>query len=466
MIDYAVHGTARRQPGASPEGIEWGTTKVVTLVPDQGRSMLALVSAGARTLGAMTDVAATVRPVRRAWTTAVTVIAVTSSVLSSLTYFVIDSSIPGTDDFAYSMPATLGFLVALGAAIALVWRHQRPVLVTAVAVAPPLLFVSDTLAGLIALAALAASRRDRVLVAGTTLVFAATALATWRDARRDPEFSLVQVMFGPPGNVEPVDVPLIGVLLIAAALTAVPLGLGLWRGARRDLARRQRSEYELRTDLARQDERSRVAREMHDVLGHRLSLLSLQAGALEVGDGVDSSTAEAARSIRTTARQCLNDLRQVVGVLRNGPTAPGPDTAPGEAARPQPTLTELPDLIATSRRSGLSVNVTMLLDQASTAPAALGAAAYRITQEALTNALRHAAGSTVEVTVRGKPEVGLTVEISNPVPAGAASPPTGSGTGLIGISERVTALGGTVSAGPTDDGRFTVNAWLPWPQTS
>lgn len=412
--------------------------------------------------------AASTGSARRVWTTTVTVTAVATSVLSSLTYFVIDSSMPGTDDYMYSVPATLGFFAALGAAVALVWRHQRPVLVTAIAVAPPLLLVADTLATLIALAALAASRRDRILWAGTTLVFTATALATWRDARRDPELSLVQSLFGPPAATEPVEVPLLGLLLIAAALTAIPLGIGLWRGARRDLARRQRSEQELRTDLTRQDERSRIAREMHDVLGHRLSLLSLQAGALEVADGIDESVAESARTIRTTARQCLDDLRQVIGILRDGQSWRQPDGADRAATRPQPTLTELPDLVTASRRSGLGVNVTILVDEATTAPVALGTAAYRIVQESLTNALRHAAGTTVDVTVRGGPGVGLTIEVINPLPV-ATSPPTsgdGAGTGLIGIGERVATLGGTVSTGPTDEGTFAVTAWLPWPQAS
>jgi signal transduction histidine kinase len=406
------------------------------------------------------------RPARRTWAITVTVLAVATSIFSSLTYYVFESTAPGTDDFLFSVRATLGFLAAIGAAVALVWRHQRPMLVTGIAVAPPLLLVADTLAALIALAALAATRRDRVVWAAAGLVFAATMLTTWRDARRDPELSVVQIAFGPQDGTEAIDVPLIGVLLIAAALTAVSLAVGLWRGARRDLAHRQWSEHELRTDLARQDERSRIAREMHDVLGHRLSLLSLHAGALEVSDDVDRSTAEAARTIRATARECLDDLRQVIGVLRNGQAVYQPDGADREAARPQPTLTDVPDLISASRQSGLDINVTVLVDEATTAPPALGTAAYRIIQEALTNALRHAAGTTVDLTVRGAPNVGVKIEVVNPLPGGAPVPHVGSGTGLIGITERVATLGGKVSTGPTDNRTFAVNAWLPWPHVS
>jgi hypothetical protein len=104
----------------------------------------------------------------------VTVLAVAASVMSSLIYFVIDTAVPGTDEFEYTARATLGFLATLGAAVALIWRHERPVLVTGLAVAPPLMFVTDTLAALIALAALVASRRDRVRWIGTGLVFVAT----------------------------------------------------------------------------------------------------------------------------------------------------------------------------------------------------------------------------------------------------------------------------------------------------
>jgi signal transduction histidine kinase len=403
---------------------------------------------------------------RRVGAVAVTVLAVAASVLSSLTYYVMASTVPGTEDYFFSFRATVGLLAALGAAVALVWRHQRPVLVTAVAVAPPLLFIADTLAALIALAALAASRRDRVLWAGAGLVFAATALTTLRDAPRDPENSLTQVVFSTPDSIEPVDVPLVGVLVIAAVLTAIPLAVGLWRGARRDLAQRQRHEQELRADLTRQDERTRIAREMHDVLGHRLSILSLQAGALEVSDDAGPAAAEAARTIRTTAGECLNDLRQVIGVLRDGQPHQPTGSAERDATNPPPTLHDLPDLINASRRSGMDISVTVLVDGAASAPSNMGAAAYRIVQEALTNALRHVPGSPVELTVRGGPDVGLAVELTNPLPRDAQADSSGSGTGLVGITERVSSLGGTISAGPTDSGTFAVNVWLPWPQMS
>jgi signal transduction histidine kinase len=401
---------------------------------------------------------------RRAWTITLTVITITVSAISSLIYWMLESTDPVTDDYVFSVRATLGLLAALGAAAALVWRHRHPVLVTAIAIAPPLLFVSDAYAALAALAALAASRRDRVLWAGSALVFAATAVTTWRDAAREREDSLVQTLFAPADSTDPVDVPLIGILLIAAALTAIPLGIGLWNGARRDLTRRRHAEAALRADLARQDERSRIAREMHDVLGHRLSLLSLQAGALEVSDG-GPGAAEAAQTIRRTARESLDDLRQVIGVLHDGQPFGRASEAGNETNRPQPVLADLPDLVAATRQSGLAVNVTMLVDGASSAPIALGTAAYRIVQEALTNAVRHAPDTAVDVTVRGGPDTGLAIEVVNALPSdltGETQPMSEQGTGLIGISERAATLGGTSSAGPTDEQTFAVSVWLPW----
>ncbi|SFA81701.1 Histidine kinase [Amycolatopsis marina] len=427
----------------------------------------------------MTDItgrAPAVRPrARRVLATAVTVLAVSASVLSSFWVFGAESFVPGQVDLEPGWRAGIGLLVAIGAAIALCWRHHNPVLVTGIAVVPPLVFVADALAALIALAALAASRRDHVLWLGTAAVYAATAVALAHDAGRDPEVSPLQWLFGASttadrtqGHFEVVDVPVPAVLVIAVMMTAIPLGIGLLRGTRRELSHSERKEEELLAEVTRRDERSRIAREMHDVLGHRLSLLSLQAGALEVNShNGPERLAEVARTVRGSAREALDDLRKVIGVLREGGgLASG--NPPGHRAEPaQPNLVDLPDLISNSRRAGLNLNVTMLLDDAASAPEPLGVASYRIVQESLTNVLRHAAGTTAEVTVRGGPGVGITIDVRNPLPhADGTMADADSGCGLTGIAERVSALDGNVSVGPTDDDTFVVSAWLPWPKQS
>lgn len=412
---------------------------------------------------------------RRVLAVGVTVLAVSASGLSSFWVFGAESFVPGQVDLEPGWRAGLGVLVAIGAAIGLCWRHHNPMLVTSIAVVPPLVFITDALAALIALAALAASRRDHMLWLATAAVYAATAVALGHDARREPEVSPLQWLFGADttaditqGRIEAVDVPMPAMLVIAAVMTAIPLGVGLLRGTRRDLSRSERSEQELLAEVTRQDERSRIAREMHDVLGHRLSLLSLQAGALEVNSDKGSERlAEVARTVRGTARQALDDLRQVIGVLRVGHDPAGGNPHSHRTEPAEPCLADLPDLISNSRRAGLALNVTMLLDDASSAPAPLGVAGYRIIQESLTNVLRHAPGMAAEVSVRGGPGVGLTIEVSNPLPdVDRATPHGGAGSGLTGVAERVAALGGNASAGPTDDDTFVVAAWLPWPKQS
>lgn len=401
--------------------------------------------------------------IRRIRAVVVTVIAVAASVISSLMVLVAEGYVPGQLDIEPGWRAEVGVFVAIGAAVALCWRHQQPIVVTGVAIVPPLLFITDALAALIAMAALAASRRDYVLWLGVAAVYAATAVAVGHDAGRHPEYSPVQWLFGADTGPERVDVPFYAVLVIAAVMTAIPLGVGLLRGTNRELTRSEQAGQELLAEVTRQDERSRIAREMHDVLGHRLSLLSLQAGALEVSRD-QQRTAEVAQTVRGTARQALDDLRHVIGVLRDGQGfVAGAGQQP--AVPPQPTLRDLPELIVNSRRAGLVVNVTVLIDDSALAPAPVGTTAYRIVQESLTNVLRHVPGLAAEVTVRGGPGVGLTLEVANPLPANYQPALTaGSGTGLAGMAERVSVLGGKISTGPTDQRTFVVAAWLPWPK--
>ncbi|MFG1650853.1 sensor histidine kinase [Micromonospora sp. NPDC049275] len=229
----------------------------------------------------------------------------------------------------------------------------------------------------------------------------------------------------------------------------------------RDRAERAESEQQLRVAQARHLERTRIAREMHDVLAHRISLLSLHAGALEFRpDAPADEVARAAGVIRGSAHAALQDLREVIGVLR------AEDDSVGDAPEPpQPTLADLPALIAESRSAGVRVNVSDTVDRSGEVPAALGRAAYRIVQEGLTNARKHAAGAAVTVDVAGGPGAGLTVAISNrwPVGTSAGGGLPGAGTGLVGISERVTLAGGRLAYGRDDAGDFRLAAWLPWP---
>jgi signal transduction histidine kinase len=385
---------------------------------------------------------------RRARDVLATVFAVMISVIGNAVTFGAASSVSYDTKLHPTAVIFVGMLLGIGASTMLVWRHQWPVLVCGIALVPPLVG-SDAMAALIALAALAAARRDRVLWLGVPLVYGVSVLALWRDAGwvHGSQVFGVFIAESGPGKI-------IGVLLVAAVLTAIPVIVGVLRGTRAELRERQRREAWLRAEMTRQEERSRIAHEMHDVLGHRLSLLSLQAGALEV-TGLENA-GDAARTVRTTAKQSLEDLRQVIGVLRDGRDF--------HLSGPTPTLADLPTLVGQTRQAGVPVSLTLLVDQAAAAPPQLGMAVYRIVQESLTNILRHAPGAPADVTIHGAPGAGVTLEIVNPIPPPGTVPPSpGSGTGLTGISERVTALGGKVNIGPTTTNQFAIQAWLPWP---
>jgi signal transduction histidine kinase len=226
----------------------------------------------------------------------------------------------------------------------------------------------------------------------------------------------------------------------------------------RDRAERAESEQRLRIAQARVLERTRIAREMHDVLAHRISLLSLHAGALEFRPGAPpEEIAGAAAVVRSSAHQALQDLRAVIGVLRTGQ----PEDEPNPE-RPQPTLNALPALADESRSAGIKVRLEIGTEP-ETVPAATGRAAYRIIQEGLTNARKHAPGAAVRVAVGGSAGDGLTIEVRNPMPVSLpARPIPGTGMGLIGLAERALLAGGHLEHGRTDD-EFVVTAWLPWP---
>jgi signal transduction histidine kinase len=226
----------------------------------------------------------------------------------------------------------------------------------------------------------------------------------------------------------------------------------------RDRAERAESEQQLRVIQARALERTRIAREMHDVLAHRISLLSLHAGALEIRtDAAPAEVAGAAGVIRASAHQALQDLREVIGVLRE----PADDDAP---ARPQPTLRELPALADESRAAGVKVRLDVRIEDGDRMPAGTGRTAYRIVQEGLTNARKHAPGAAVGVTVGGAAGAGLTIEVRNRALVGGRVPAIpGTGTGLIGLTERATLAGGRLTHGRTAEGDFALTAWLPWP---
>lgn len=245
-------------------------------------------------------------------------------------------------------------------------------------------------------------------------------------------------------------------------LFGLAVALGLWANSRRRLTNalakqveHLRSERELGETAARAAERATVATEMHDVLAHRLSLIALHAGVLNTrAEQLPPQVADRVALLRTAAKDALSDLRDVLGALR----APESDAEPPLA----PTLRELDELLADSRVAGQRID-SDVTGAAIAVPAAHQLAVYRVVRESLTNARKYAPEATVTVRVGYGPPV-TAVEITNALPARAVTDVVPAGFGLVGLHERVEALGGTLSAGVTAGGAWRVAARLPFHQ--
>jgi signal transduction histidine kinase len=356
--------------------------------------------------------------------------------------------VDGTDNQLSPVPTAVDAALGGLSSLALWLRRRWPVGVAVVVGLFAIYSVSASGVALIALFTVAVHRRLRtaVLVAGGYALMSFLTL-------------LVRPDVSPPNWPQ----ALLGVVCVVAVLA-----LGMFVRARRQLALVERaraaSEQELRVAQARQMERHRIAREMHDVLGHRLSLLSLQAGALELWpDTPPAEIARAAGVIRSNAHGALEDLREVIGVLRSGRAED--DQVDGVPERPQPTLADLPTLIDESRKAGMRVELECEVTDLAAVPEAVGRTAFRIVQEGLTNARKHADQAAVSVAVQGAVADGLTVEIRNPWPVGVSrtTPVPGAGMGIIGLAERTALSGGRLEHGRTAAGEFRLWTWLPWP---
>ena len=330
--------------------------------------------------------------------------------------------------------------LALVAAAALLARRRLP-LVTLAATLPALFLSNIFLAPEIALFTVASSGRRRAWLAlGGLGVFLG--------------------QFLPIGDWSSVSSWTLQVVY-AVLFMAAPLSLGLLVQARQTLVRQveeltagQAREQRLLTDNALAVERAHLAREMHDVVAHNVSLIALQAGALRM-TASDPAAAESARTIRSLSVRTLDELRYMVGVLRAG-------GADGSDLSPQPTLSDLPRLVASS---GLTVDLEVSPAAAQSCTRPVERAIYRMVQEGLTNVNKHAAGARTAVVVAlSGPWLSVTVANEPPParPPGAALPP--GGHGLIGLRERAALLGGSLDVQATPRGGFVLRATFPTDQ--
>lgn len=197
------------------------------------------------------------------------------------------------------------------------------------------------------------------------------------------------------------------------------------------------------------EERNRIARELHDVVAHSMSVITVQASTARYRQpGLDETIAQEFEEIAASSRRALGEMRGLLGILR------GHDTAP---TAPMPTLSDVTELVESTRASGA---VITYVGTDAEVPDAVGLTAFRVVQEALSNALRHAPGSAIAVTITDDGH-DLRVRVTNTAPARSEDPTPGARLGLAGIRERAAALSGTVTAGPTPDGGFEITAILP-----
>ncbi|MFF3381116.1 sensor histidine kinase [Streptomyces sp. NPDC002680] len=347
-------------------------------------------------------------------------------------------------------PDALGWVLLLALQVPLVWRRRRPMLVLAVVVALVVPYhaldnnhSAPTPAAFVALYTVAVTGRPlRTLLTGITVLAISMSVMLTVDTKQAIELLRI---FG----------WIIAVLFVG-------IDLRFYREYVSAIVERAERAERTREEEARRrvaEERLRVARDLHDLLAHTITLVGVQTSvAAHVlaadPDRLDrTAVAKALDDIAETCRTARGELRTTLEVLREGQGA-------GDARGPLPGLAGLPDLAETARVAGAKVELEVRADSV---PPAVGAAAYRIVQEALTNAVRH--GSREDLTVRVRlygGEGALRVEVTDDG-VGVGPPGEGRGFGLVGMRERARSVGGTLDAGPGEDGGFRVNAVLPLP---
>ncbi|MEV0226449.1 sensor histidine kinase [Streptomyces sp. NPDC050704] len=383
-------------------------------------------------------------------------------------------SLSGTDDMAnqYQLGVEMGVLTGFGQGVALVLALWRPV---------PAWWLS--LAGVAVAAVAARASLVGIQPPGPTWPWSAPAITAHA-------FVLLLLALRMPMRVSVAALSLTGlltylvqgfigantytstgVMAVTVFVVAVLLGNALrgMREARTQLVEQASLTAEERSRRTLLEERNRIARELHDVVAHHMSVISIQAQvAPHLVENPSDELRENLDGIRQNALEALTELRRVLGVLRSenpddpyGLGVPGTGAAPNA---PQPTLDRLDALVENTRAAGLTV-LTEISGEQLPLPPGVELSAYRIVQEALSNALRHAPGSTVRVELTHFPR-GLQIRVVNSAPRSSAPPSPGAGHGLLGMRERAMMLGGTLMAMETSCGGFTVAAFLPRAGTS
>lgn len=361
----------------------------------------------------------------------------------------------------YQQSAPLLFsLIALLATfllpLTLLWRRRKPIVVANALGVVEIVLPTGPLMGFALPAALrtaqAHQRRNLVL-----LYLAGAVVGVWRDlADTSGKTSALCEILKPAGGLaRPVSENIAGIVVIVAITIAVPIAIGYLlasrdqvQRARESEARQHRRSGALADELSRKEERELLAREIHDVLGHRLSLMAVHAGALRAMAADTPALVESANLVHTAAQESIDDLRSLIAMMRQ----------PGGALATHTSFAELEqvidDALSAGQRCGVSVRVN---DQIPVAPQIVHTV-YRAVQELLTNARKYAPDSYLRLSVVGNERDGITISATNPL---QRDEPRGVGTGLTTMRQRVAELDGEMQL-EDSDGHFTVTITLPW----
>lgn len=357
----------------------------------------------------------------------------------------------------------LALLLILGLTVGLWWRHRYPFTLVVVASAGPLLLPIGNSLSLVSLATLLGRRAGPRAWLATALVAATStwvAVADWLAQPRAASFMKYTLGSSLDDPNQPSQLGIEVLVAVTVIGLGTSIGAGLLVRSRREasLARQEAHEgreesSRLGDEVARRQERERIAREVHDAMGHRLSLLNLHAGALEANASGDPRLAESAHLVRESARAALDDLRSLLDVLREPLGADPPDIP----------LARLSDVVRDAFGAGQPLNSSIFIADADSAAPALSRAVYRTVQELLTNARKHAPGQPVLLQVNGSPDEGVTIDCRNPCPPGGPPVSSTSSRGLKGVAERAELLDGQVRYGLDENGTmFRVTVHLPW----
>ncbi|PTR29060.1 signal transduction histidine kinase [Rhodococcus sp. OK519] len=392
---------------------------------------------------------------RRVWT----VLAVSFSVFCSLMTVGLASMSANTPAWNHG----IGLMLNLAAGVALVWRYERPWLVLAAALVGPIAFETDATAALIALFAVARLVRGYRLAGAAVAVWVACAVSLLYDAYRLRDYSVLTIGSQKPEDGSPMNQYVVSAwipLLVATILVGLVLASAAVLRTRSALveaeqvrdAATERSDV-MRDEMIRAEERTRIARDMHDTLAAGLSRISLFAGALQVNAADNpQKVVNSAAQIRSTAHEALDDLKGIVGVLRG---TGGPRSSAGHQG-----IDSVPQLVQAARAAGM--HCTLATDLA---PGDVGVLAghvcFRVVQESLTNAQKHAADQVVAISLEGAPERGIQILVRNSLSGSVTGAGVGSRTGLRGLAEQAQEIGGTVEAGRLESD-FVVRCWVPW----